>query len=170
MNRSEKYRVYIDSNRNVYEKLSGFETISSFMTETIWIDDLPTHFFEIHQEPTFKLIHNQFSFESNRSHTDEGKLSIDKFLEPEKIRTLEFWEYEGEKIYSPVIYGRWDDMWESAKSKAVLTIVSGLLDYFQSNEISAYHEETMIELQKVKTIATFCLQLECELKFFNPNV
>ena len=119
MNRAEIYQVVIEGQREDYEKDPEFSSIEPFVKEFPWVNDIISTFMEIHQEPTYEMIRNQFSFERRRYITGENKLNYDNFLSSEQIQSLSFWEYEGEKIYGLAIYGRWDDMWDSATSKAV---------------------------------------------------
>ena len=102
--------------------------------------------------------------------TGENKLTYGSFLTEEQIQSLSDWEYEGEKIYGLAIYGRWDDMWDSATSKDVATVTKGLLEYIKENPLISFQEETLDELEKLNQLANFASKYEYEIKFFNPNV
>ena len=170
MNRAEIYQVVIEGQREDYEKDPEFSSIEPFVKEFPWVNDINSTFMEIHQEPTYEMIRNQFSFERRRDMTGENKLNYDNFLSSEQIQSLSFWEYEGEKIYGLAIYGRWDDMWDSATSKDVATVTKALIDYLKQNHLISYHKETMDELQKLNKVADFASKFDYEIKFFNPNV
>jgi len=170
MNRAEIYQVVIEGQREDYKKDPEFSSIEPFVKEFPWVNDINTTFLEIHQEPTYEMIRNQFSFKRRRDMTGENKLNYDSFLSSEQIQSLSFWEYEGEKIYGLAIYGRWDDMWDSAKSKDVATITKGLIEYLNQNPLISYHEETLDELEKLNQLANFAPKFDYEIKFFNPNV
>lgn len=170
MNRTEKYKVIIEGQRDEFMKDPEFKLIESFVKEMEWVNDINSTYMEIHQEPTFEMIRNQFSFERRRDMTGENKLTYDSFLSSEQIQSLSFWEYEGEKIFGLAIYGRWDDMWDSATSKDVATVSNGLIEYLNQNPLISFHEETVKELIQLNKLAEFASKFEFEIKFFNPNV
>lgn len=170
MNREEKYKVIIEGQHDEYKKDPDFKTIESFVKGISWVNDINSTYYEIHQKPTYEMIRNQFSFERRRDMTGENKLKYDSFLTKDQIQTLSFWEYEGEKIYGLAIYGRWDDMWDSATAKDVLTVTKGLIEYLKVNPLISYQEETLGELEKLNQIANFASKFGYEIKFFNPNV
>lgn len=170
MNRAETYKVVIEGQLEEYKNDIDFKNIESFLKEMPWVNDIKSTFFEIHQEPTYEMIRNQFSFDRRRDMAGENKLTYDSFLTKEQIQSLSFWEYEGEKIYGLAIYGRWDDMWDSATSKDVATVTKGLIEYLTKNPLISYQEETLDELEKLNQLANFASKFEYEIKFFNPNV
>ena len=170
MNRSAKYKVIIEGQLEKYNKDSDFKTIESFVKEMQWVNDINSTYYEIHQEPTYEMIRNQFSFERRRDMKGESKLTYDSFLTKDQIQSLSFWEYEGEKIYGLAIYGRWDDMWDSATAIDVITVTKGLIDYLKKNPLISYQEETLDELEKLNQLAKFASKFDYEIKFFNPNV
>lgn len=170
MNQSQVYKVVIEGQKSSYTSDPEFEPLMSFMEEMNWVNDIETYQFEIHSEPTYEMIKNQFSFNERRDMTGEYPISYDKFLTEAQIQSLNYWEYLEEKIYGLVIYGRWDDMWDSARAKDVSTVTEGLLAYLNEHELISFHEETVEELRKLNAVAKFADKYEFELKFFNPNV
>ena len=170
MNRTEVYQVVIEGQFDEYKNDVDFNIIKSFVKEMPWVNDINSTYMEIHQEPTYEMIRNQFSFENRRDMSGENKLAYDSFLSSEQIQSLSFWEYEGEKIYGLAIYGRWDDMWDSATSKDVATVTNALPEYLKQNPLISFHEETMDELGKLNQLANFASKFNYEIKFFNPNV
>jgi len=169
MNRTEIYKVIIEGQREDYKSDSAFKQVKPFMKKMTWVNDIETYSLEIHQVPTYEMIRNQFSFEQKRDMTGENKLTYDHYLSTDQIKSLSFWEYEGEKIYGLAIYGRWDDMWDSAKSEDVITITNGLIEYLNKHKLISYHDETIEELTNLNSIAKFASKFSYEIKFFNPN-
>lgn len=170
MNRSSKYQVIISGDRKEYEIDPRFSSIAETLQEMIWVNDVKTYYCWIHQEPTFHLIRNQFSFQNRREFSGEQTLSYKKYLSEGEIRSLSYWDYHGEKIHGLMIYGRWDEMWESVKSKDLFVVTKGLIDYLSENKLTEYHEETIKELQQLNLVAKFCQSFDYEILFFDPDV
>ena len=164
-----KYKVIIKGDSKNFEKDEDFKLISNFLTQINWIDDVPTYYLEIHQDPTFNLINNQFSFDLNRGMNGKYKVPYDSYLTNSQIRSLYYWEYEKEKIHSLLINDRHDDMWESCLSKDLFLITTDLLEYLSKNNLMEFHNETILELQKLKGMSKFSMKFEYEILFFDPD-
>jgi hypothetical protein len=164
MNRNQIV-VYIDANRDEYSTKPNFDSLRDIIQEDEWVDDLKTFSFKIHSDPSFTLVNNQFCFETNRECIGDNCISFKKFLTDEQIQTLNYWEYEGEKIYSSKIIDRWDVDWIISKSHDIWLVSKELIEYLNNNPLQEFHDETIEELSILNRVSEFCKDYEYEMIF-----
>jgi hypothetical protein len=162
--------MYIDANREDYSTKPNFGSLKGILEEDDWIDNLKTFSLKIHIEPTYRLVNNQFCFETNREYSGENRLSFKKYLADAQIQSLNYWEYEGEKIYSSKIIDRWDVSWEVSKSHDIWLVTKELINYLERNPLKEFQQETIEELKKLNSTSGFCKEYNYELIFFDPDI
>ncbi|MBP6235781.1 MAG: hypothetical protein KA536_06555 [Saprospiraceae bacterium] len=165
--------VIIEGHKSEFENDPDFQNINSQLNRINWLDNMETYCFEINYQPTFELIRNQFSFETKRNLSTEFNIPYNFYLSSEKIKSLSYWEYEGEKIYGLTIlrtdnYGYEED-WYSARSQDLVTITTGLLEYLLDHKLLFEHDLAYREIQLLNLVSLFSFKFNYEIKFYTPD-
>ncbi len=165
--------VIIEGHRSQYENDPEFKNLITHLNPTKWMDNMETYCFQINYQPTFELIRNQFSFDRERTLSGDYVIPYNFYLSSDKIKSLNYWEYEGEKIFGLEIirqdkYGYTED-WHSAKSQDLATITTGLIEYLSAHKLVLNHDIAFREIQILNLVSLFSLKFNYEIKFFTPD-
>lgn len=92
-----KNKIIINAHKNQFEDLTNFKLIRDKLNPTEWMGDLETFSLEITYQTTYKLLDNQFSHERAYENREDGYIPYTLYLDKEDIRTLNYFDYSGEK-------------------------------------------------------------------------
>lgn len=159
--------LVIDKPKTEYEDDPEFKKIIDKLNPSMWgIDgDIETYCMKI-SLTTYKLIDNQFSFDFDRTIKNEGHLPYKTYLKEDEIKSLNFYDYGGEKIYR-LLELHLD--WYNVKSKDLLIVSTKLLSYISQNNLIENNELVLGDLEDLINLSSFCLSKGINFSFYDPN-
>lgn len=159
--------LVIDTSKIDYESDPSFNDFRDKLKPTMWgIDgDIETFCMKISLS-TYRLIDNQFSFDFDRTIKNEGHLPYKNYLKEDEIKSLNYYDYGGEKIYR-LLELHLD--WYNVRSKDLLIVSTKLLSYISKNKLIENTELVINDLKDLIKLSSYCSSKGINFSFYDPN-
>jgi len=149
-------QAHIEELNNSFEKYD-FDGMQTFMTI-------------IHNKPTFDIIRSSHRDPNNYgTQKNEDKFyDLSSFMSELEIKSLSVYQYLEDKIYGLV---KQDDEVEDdldfCEPKDLYLVTKNLIEYLAENELLSHHDETLLELNQLNTMANIAKNYNVEIAFFD---
>lgn len=172
MRRQKERYLIVDSSKNNYESGLGFEKVKEILKPSTWgyPNEFETYHFKV-SWATFKLLDNQFSFEadkikSNKAASNDGRISYKKYLTEQEIRSINFFDYSGEKIFRLL---ELEEDWDRVRSKDLRLVSNRLIKYLNKYELMNNREDVTAELGYLEMMGKFFSRRGIDFILFDPD-
>jgi len=168
---NRKFQVFINANCKEILDLEDFKFLENNFEKVILGDD-ERYCSIISKEPTYLAISNKYripdAYNVNARYK-EGCTGLNEFLTIEEIKSIDYFEYVGENIYSIINQDKSMDAGDFlvSTSENVKLVTSKFLDYLANNELLADDNELRNELNSLLMLSEIGQKYKCDLCFFD---